>query len=139
MSADDAEDFSQAGFRVPTMMASPYTRPGFVDHREYDHSSILRFLEWRFLGAPSESPLLGNGSWFLTNRDRNAGNLGASLLPTMADPAPAFDLDIQIAAPSDACAPAGSSLRALQSSSGDDAFNEDAWRTYLDQVGFSLA
>jgi hypothetical protein len=36
------------------------------------------------------------------------------------------------------CGTEGTSLRALQSTSGDDAFNEDAWRLYLDQVGFSL-
>ena len=52
----DAENFGQAGFRVPTVLASPYVQPGFVDHRLYDHTSILRFLEWRFLGAPPEGP-----------------------------------------------------------------------------------
>ena len=57
--ADDLLDFSQAGFRVPTVLASPYARPGMVDDRTYDHTSILRFLEWRFLGAPPEGP--GNG------------------------------------------------------------------------------
>ena len=46
----------QAGFRVPTILASPYAHHGLVDHRTYDHTSILRFLEWRFLGAPPEGP-----------------------------------------------------------------------------------
>ena len=59
-------DFGQAGFRVPTVLASPYARPGFVDHRQYDHTSILRFLEWRFLGAPPEGPGKDTDSWFLT-------------------------------------------------------------------------
>ena len=76
-SAVDADDFSQAGFRVPTIIASPFARPGFVDHRAYEHTSILRFLEWRFLGAPPEGPGRPSDSWFLTSRDRNANNLGA--------------------------------------------------------------
>jgi len=41
----DEENRGQIGFRVPTIMASPYARPGFVDHRIYDHTSILRFIE----------------------------------------------------------------------------------------------
>ena len=53
--------------------------PGLVDHRTYDHTSILRFLEWRFLGAPPEGPGQAGDSWFLTRRDRYAANLGASL------------------------------------------------------------
>jgi len=76
-SKNDADNFGQAGFRVPTVLASPYAQPGFVDHRVYDHTSILRFLEWRFLGAPAEGP---NGSgWWLTMHDQHANNLGASL------------------------------------------------------------
>ena len=77
LSSVDLLNFGQTGFRVPTFMVSPYALPNFVDHRRYDHSSILRFLEWRFLGAPPEGPD-GNG-WWLTERDRNANNIGASL------------------------------------------------------------
>ena len=51
---------AQAGFRVPTVLASPYARPGYVDHTLYDHTSILRFLEWRFLGAPPRRPGRGH-------------------------------------------------------------------------------
>jgi phospholipase C len=79
-SANDAEDFSQAGFRVPTLLASPFARKGFVDHQAYDHTSILRFLEWRFLGAPPRGP--GGKGWYLTKRDRFANNIGESLLPS---------------------------------------------------------
>lgn len=88
---EDGYDFGQAGFRVPTVLASPYARPGFVDHRTYDHTSIMRFLEWRFLGAPAEGP--GGGSdWSLSLRDRHANNIGASL--GMANPDPdLFDID----------------------------------------------
>jgi hypothetical protein len=44
-SSDDGNNFSQLGFRVPSLLASPYARPGYVDHNLYDHASILRFLE----------------------------------------------------------------------------------------------
>ena len=79
-SPDDNEDFSLSGFRIPVIMASPYAQAGYVDHGTYDHASILRFLEWRFLGAPPEGS--GGGAWSLTTRDRHAANIGASLSPT---------------------------------------------------------
>ena len=53
------------GFRVPCLVISPYSRIGYVDHRQYDHTSILRFVEDRFsLGTLSSrdaaaTPLAG--------------------------------------------------------------------------------
>lgn len=88
----DVEDFSQAGFRVPTILASPFARPGYVDHRTYDHTSIMRFLQWRFLGAPPEGPGAEGHKWWLTKRNRYANNLGASLGASGSDPG-LFDLD----------------------------------------------
>lgn len=97
----DGDNFGQAGFRVPTVVASPYARPGFVDHRLYDHTSVMRFLQWRFLGAPPEGP--GGSGWWLTPRDRTANNLGASLGATNPDPQ-VFDLDdVPLRAPSPRC------------------------------------
>lgn len=83
-SAVDEDNFGQLGFRVPMLLLSPYARPGFVDHRLYEHTSVLRFLEWRFLGAPPEGPGLGVGQsqWWLTGRDRNANNIAASMVAT---------------------------------------------------------
>jgi phospholipase C len=78
-SRDDLENFGQTGFRVPSIVASPYARPGYVDHNLYDHASIIRFLEWRFLGAPAQGAGRRGDHWFLTRRDRFANNLGASL------------------------------------------------------------
>jgi hypothetical protein len=52
----------------------------------YDHTSILRFIEWRFLGAPAEGPGADGDTWFLTMRDRHASNIGASLTPDQFDP-----------------------------------------------------
>ncbi len=83
---DDATNYGQAGFRVPTIMASPYAMPGFVDHRTYDHTSIMRFLQWRFLGAPAEGPGDDGSPWALKVRDRFANNIGNSLAFEQPDP-----------------------------------------------------
>jgi phospholipase C len=82
----DDDNFGQVGFRVPTRLISPYARPGFVDHQLYDHTSILRFIEWRFLGAPAHGPGRKKKNWWLTTRDRYANNIGFSLKPRHPDP-----------------------------------------------------
>jgi len=51
------------GRRVPAIIISPYAKRGFVDDTEYDTTSILRFIEWRWNLPP------------LTSRDANANNL----------------------------------------------------------------
>lgn len=102
-SSDDLENWGQAGFRVPSIIASPYVRRGFVDHTLYDHTSVLRFLEWRFLGAPAHGPGKANATWFLTERDRNANNLGANLAGTRVARGVGFDLDFPIDPQSEPC------------------------------------
>ena len=57
---DTAAGFDRYGFRVPFAAVSPYAKPGYVSHRIYDHTSILRFIETRF-NLPA-----------LTRRDANA-------------------------------------------------------------------
>jgi phospholipase C len=52
--------FDRTGIRVPMVAISPYSRPNYVSHRVYDHTSILRFVETRF-DLPA-----------LTQRDANA-------------------------------------------------------------------
>jgi phospholipase C len=89
--ADDAPtkdfDHAQAGFRVPAFMFSPFARRGRIDHGVYDHTSILKFVEWRF-GLKSLAP-----------RDAAARNLAYALdfaepdlrvpkLPLVTDPGP---------------------------------------------------
>jgi phospholipase C len=96
-SADDADDFGQGGFRVPAMVASPLVAPGSVNHTLYDHTSIMRFLEWRFLGAPSRGPNNRAGRrWWLTDRDRHAENIGQVLGLEKPDPDLRFDVDLTI-------------------------------------------
>jgi phospholipase C len=38
----------QYGFRVPMIVVSAYTEPGFVDNQRYDFGSLLRFVERNF-------------------------------------------------------------------------------------------
>jgi phospholipase C len=55
------------GFRVPCMVASPLARRGFIEHQQYDHTSILRMIEWRWGLEP------------LTIRDGSAHNIAHAL------------------------------------------------------------
>jgi phospholipase C len=103
-STNDADDFSQAGFRVPTVLCSPRALRAAVDHTPYDHTSVLRFLEWRFLGAPARGPGNDADTWFLTARDRHANNLGSALVSDAVDVDLGFDLDIAVPPPSSPCA-----------------------------------
>ncbi len=57
----------QRGFRVPTVLVSPFARRGHVAHGVYDHTSILRLAEWRWGLEP------------LTERDAHAPNLATAL------------------------------------------------------------
>jgi phospholipase C len=41
--------FDQLGVRVPMLVVSPFARKHFVGHRVYDHTSIVRFIEARFV------------------------------------------------------------------------------------------
>ena len=55
------------GFRVPCVIVSPYAPRRSVAHLELDHTSILRFIEWRWGLDP------------LTSRDATAVNLAEAL------------------------------------------------------------
>jgi len=46
-------NFDQLGFRVPFMAVSPFSKPGYVSHVVADHSSMLAFIEKRFLSSDS--------------------------------------------------------------------------------------
>ena len=53
------------GTRIPTLIVSPYARRGFVDHTQYDTTSILKFITRRFGLAPLPGVREGMGD--LTN------------------------------------------------------------------------
>jgi phospholipase C len=59
--------FTQRGFRIPCLLISPYARRGKVAHGVYDHTSILKLVEWRWGLKP------------LSVRDGAANNLAAAL------------------------------------------------------------
>ena len=61
------DDWGQLGFRVPTMLASPFARQNAVGTNLYDHTSILKMIEWNFNLPP------------LTPRDAAANNLAEVL------------------------------------------------------------
>jgi phospholipase C len=58
-------NFNQLGFRVPFIVISPFAKPHYVSHMVGDHTSILAFIEQRFLPDGSH----------LTLRDQNASRL----------------------------------------------------------------
>jgi phospholipase C len=55
------------GFRVPALVISPKSRRGAVAHGVYDHTSVLKAIEWRWGLAP------------LTRRDAGARNIAEVL------------------------------------------------------------
>jgi phospholipase C len=57
------DGFTRYGFRVPSIVVSPYSKTDYVSHMVYDHTSVLAFLEHKF-NLPH-----------LTKRDANANNM----------------------------------------------------------------
>jgi phospholipase C len=41
-------DYDGLGLRIPLLVISPYARNGYVSHTQYEHGSILQFVEDRF-------------------------------------------------------------------------------------------
>jgi len=65
--ADVDPDFELLGFRVPAILISPFARRRHVSSQTYDHTSILKLIEWRW-NLPA-----------LSVRDANANNLADEL------------------------------------------------------------
>jgi phospholipase C len=57
----------RVGFRVPSIVVSPWSPRGTVAHGIYDHTSVLKMIEWRWSLRP------------LTVRDASANNLAEVL------------------------------------------------------------
>ncbi|MEP9364521.1 alkaline phosphatase family protein [Nocardioides sp. CN2-186] len=55
------------GFRTPALMISPLARRGHISHNVYDHTSVLKMIEWRW------------GLKALTPRDKAARNMAEVL------------------------------------------------------------
>jgi phospholipase C len=72
----DANKRVLTGFRVPCIIASPFTRrrvDASVTHGFYDHTSVLKFIEWRWGLAPL-SRRDASTSWFDPNNLAHALN-----------------------------------------------------------------
>ena len=77
------------GFRTPAMLISPRARRRYVSHNVYDHTSVLKMIEWRWGLAP------------LTPRDQAARNL-AEVMDFSRGPdltAPRWDVPQVLGAP----------------------------------------
>jgi phospholipase C len=84
---------TRRGFRVPAMVISPLARRRYVAHGTYDHTSVLKMIEWRWGLKP------------LTPRDAAARNL-AEVLDFRSKPnlsAPRWNVPTVVATP---CLPA---------------------------------
>ncbi len=67
------------GFRVPCVIISPFARRAYVASTPFDHTSVLRFIEWRWDLEP------------LTSRDQTAHNLAEEMdFNGPVRPAPSF-------------------------------------------------
>jgi phospholipase C len=64
---DEHPQYALRGFRVPALMISPRARRQYVGHHVYDHTSVLKLIEWRHGLAP------------LSARDAAARNIGEVL------------------------------------------------------------
>ena len=67
LAKDVSAEYQLRGFRVPTLVISPFARRRHVSHTVFDHTSILKMIEWRWGLEP------------LSVRDRNANNLATVL------------------------------------------------------------
>ncbi len=78
---DVKPEYELRGFRVPVLLMSPFARRGHIAHEVYDHTSILRMIEWRWDLEP------------LSIRDALANNIAEELSFSEPDAsAPQFDV-----------------------------------------------
>jgi phospholipase C len=68
------------GFRVANLLVSPFAPAGVVGHNVYDHTSVLKMIEWRWNLAA------------LTCRDQAANNLVEALDFSLRRTAPAYSV-----------------------------------------------
>jgi phospholipase C len=81
------EEHNTAGFRVPTYLVSPFAPRGKVAHGQFDHSSLLKLVEWRF-GLPALNVRDAAARNPATAFDWSAPNLIAPSVPLVLDPGP---------------------------------------------------
>ena len=120
----DVEDGkSLLGFRVPCIVASPFSRGRWLAPRisrlTYDHTSVLKLIEWR------------HGLLPLTARDATMPNLAWTL--DFRDPDPSVpDLPRPQAPPPTVCTPAERASSAEARDRAGDGEPGDLWKGFLD-------
>jgi hypothetical protein len=73
------------GTRLPLLALGPYSRKasgGFISHQVMEHSSIVKFIEWNWLGHKSGQ---------LAARDAHVNNIGSLLDPKLGVPSGVAD------------------------------------------------
>ncbi len=94
------DGFARYGFRVPTVVVSPYAKRSYVSHTVYDHTSILALVERKF-NLPA-----------ITLRDANANDVTDFLdLAAMSAGRPTFEQLPPLAAPGENAATLACSVR----------------------------
>jgi phospholipase C len=68
--ATNTADNKPYGTRVPAFVVGPFAKKNFVSHVVLEHSSIVRFIEWNWLGMQTGQ---------LMGRDTNVANIGSLL------------------------------------------------------------
>jgi phospholipase C len=81
------EEHNTAGFRVPAYIVSPFAPRGRVAHGQYDHTSILKMVEWRF-GLRPLTPRDAAARNVAEVLDFSAPNLHPADVPFAPDPGP---------------------------------------------------
>jgi phospholipase C len=81
------EEHNTAGFRVPAYVVSPFARRGHVAHNQYDHSSMLKMVEWRF-GLKPLTPRDAAARNIAEVLDFSAPNAHPPQFPIVLDPGP---------------------------------------------------
>ncbi|HEY2369389.1 MAG TPA: alkaline phosphatase family protein, partial [Polyangiaceae bacterium] len=67
-----AVDGKSYGTRVPFLAVGPFVKKNFVSHVVMEHSSLVKFIEWNFLGGQTGQ---------LQTRDAVVNNIGSVLDP----------------------------------------------------------
>ncbi len=66
------------GMRIPAIIISPFAKKGYVDHTQYDTTSILRFLTRRF-NLPELPGLKARNAALTAHREKPMGDLTGAL------------------------------------------------------------
>ncbi len=45
------------GLRVPALLVSPFARRGYVEHQIFDHTFVLKMIQWRWNLLPPQGRL----------------------------------------------------------------------------------